>query len=367
MSTTTTLNVTNHISLVAPTTVPLTGVLRYRYTPVSAKLSFQPEVRIALLGTTLPGAALNVYFDPVVGRSAGPPIIGNSPAARYTLSYLPAGTQPSTTVKTAAIVGDSTLDVNSLSNLTAYNDYLIVAPETNVTAFTYIGATWAAITTGGTMWQATTVVGDAVYFWGHASTPWNHILHTVNAAAATVNAAVRTQWQYSRGSGVWGDLTPYLTGDQTQFSMATPTYQYGCLPVATGVKYTGWTTPSDWAADTVGASPVTPTLGMWVRCVCTTGGAIGTRPTTNAQYTGRLYNDSEWRKFSNIAASPVTLGGALEFAHGTTHEVHPAQCYTQPWLFGGVPYDIVVGNTAATGSPITVEVVATTEDSYTSA
>ena len=352
---------TNNISLVPPCTIPLTGVLRYTWTPGSpAPWGFIPEVRLALMGTTLPATAVNVYIDPVSGRSAG---YGNSPAPRFSLSFLPTGTQPSPTMGAAGIAGDSIINLSSVSNLVAYNDYSIGAPDTNLTVFTQIGGTWADITTGGTMWQATTAVNDAVYFMGHASSVWNHIKHVINTAAATLQSTLVMQWQYYNGG--WVDLTPYLTGDQTDFSKASPTYLLGCLPGATGTIYTGWRTPPGWSAVQVGASPVTPTTGMWVRCICTTGGTIGTRPTSNAQYTGRLFGDTEWRKFLSIATlTAVPIGSPLEYAHSTAHVVHPAVCWPGIVLDGTVPYNIIIGNTPATGSPLIAEITAATIDSY---
>ncbi len=351
---------TKDISLVKPCTIPLTGVLRYSWTPGSpAPWGFIPEVRIALMGTTVPGAALNVYFDPKTGRASN---VGNSPAPRYSFSFLPSGTQPSPTVGVAGIVGDTFINLSSVANLAAYADYSIGAPDTNLTVYRFqTPSTYADISTGGAYWQSTAIVtGDCVYFGGHATLDWNHIKHVVNAAAATLGANLVMIWEYSKGSGVWGDLTSYLTGDQTDFSKATPTFHLGCLPAATGTIYTGWRSPSDWAADTVNS-----VSQMWIRCRCVTGHTIGTPPTTNAQYTGRLFGDTEWRKLLNIATlTAVPMGNALEYAHGTTHVIHPANCYPGVMLDGSIPYDIIIGNTAATGSPIIAEITAVTVDSY---
>ena len=189
-------------------------------------------------------------------------------------------------------------------------------------------------------------------------------------AAVAPNAAIVMIWEYSLGSGNWKALhdppnsLTYLTGDQSQWLAATGAtpmnkrYDLGCLPTATGTLYTGWQTPPDWAADTVNGGS-----GMWIRCRCVTGGAITTSPTTNAQYTGRLYNTAEWRKIVAVAASPITLGGPLEFAHsGTSDEVHNATCFPSVILPGHVPYNILIDNCGTTGTPVAAEVVAYTVD-----
>ena len=370
--------VTPNIVVMPFCTIPLTGVARAVWTPPATKpwgVAF--EARIAMLGATVPGTALTIEFDPVMGGATGPPITGNAPAPIYGFSYLPlAAGVINTTLKSgiAAAVGDVFLDVAALTNMTRNCQVMIGAIDTNLTVYRFqTPSTWQDISAGGAEWQSTTIVaGDCVYFKGHATLPWNHIKHVYNQAAVGPNAAIVTIWEYSLGGGNWKALhdptanpqLQYLTGDQSQWlaaSGATPMnkrYDRGCLPTAAGTLYTGWQTPPDWAADTVNS-----VSGMWIRCRCVTGEAITTAPTTNAQYTGRLYDTSEWGKLVAIAASPVTLGQPLEFAHsGVSDEVHNAMCCPPIILPGHVPYNILIDNCGTTGTPVAAGVVAYTVD-----
>jgi len=129
------------------------------------------------------------------------------------------------------------------------------------------------------LWPASPDVGDAAVF--VQAEKFCEILLTIGTKM--VSAVYTAIWEYSKGDGTYGTLTPTLdeTSDGTQGPFTVD---------ATGAKRMCFVPPADWAAETViitpaeGETPAVTTTGYTVRARITAFTSITTVPLGSRVY-----------------------------------------------------------------------------------